>query len=47
MRLKKKLAMVVIAMAVLIGATAPVSAVSLCDLSPTSFDLWFYQLIYC
>jgi hypothetical protein len=41
--MKKRLAKLVIVAAVLVGATAPVSAVSICDLEPTSFNVWFLQ----
>jgi hypothetical protein len=47
MRMTKKLAVVVIAAALLVGATAPVSAASVCDFEPTTFEMWFYQLFYC
>lgn len=47
MQMKKKLAVVVIAAAVFVGATAPVSAVSICDLSATTFEIWFIQQFYC
>jgi hypothetical protein len=47
MRMKKKLATVVIAAALLFGATAPVSAESICDLEPTTFEIWFIQQFYC
>lgn len=45
--MKKKLAKLAIVAALLIGATAPVSAVSICDLSPTTFEIWFIQQFYC
>jgi hypothetical protein len=47
MQMKKKLAMVAIAAAVLLGATAPVSAASICDFEPTSFDVWLIQQFVC
>jgi hypothetical protein len=47
MQMKKKLAVVAIAAALLVGATAPVSAVSLCDVEPFSFETWFYHMFYC
>jgi hypothetical protein len=45
--MKKRLAKLVIVAAVLVGATAPVSAVSICDLEPTTFEIWFIQQFYC
>lgn len=49
MQMKKKLAVVaIIAAAVLVGATAPVSAESLlCSMEATTFEVWFYQVFYC
>ena len=45
--MKKKLVKLAIVAALLVGATAPASAVSLCDVSAFSFDVWFYQQFYC
>lgn len=47
MQMKKKIAKVVIAAAVLVGATSPVSAVSICDIPATSVDIWFIQQFVC
>lgn len=44
MQMKKKLATAVIAVALFVGATAPVSATSsICDVPSSSFDIWFYK----
>lgn len=46
MRMKRKLALAAVTVAlltVLAGATAPVSAISICDVPTTSFDIWLAQ----
>jgi len=47
MQMKKKLAVFTIAVAMFVGATAPVKAVSICDLDATTFEIWFVQQFYC
>jgi predicted porin len=47
MQMKKKLAMIAIAAALLVGAAAPASAVSICDVEATTFEVWFIQQFYC
>lgn len=45
--MKKKIAKIAIAAAVLVGATAPASALSICDIPATSADIWFIQQFVC
>ena len=47
MRMKKKLATIAIAAALFVGATAPVSALSICDIEATSFEVWLIQQFVC
>ena len=47
MQMKKKLVKLAIVAALLVGATAPVAAVSICDFEPTTFEMWFIQQFYC
>lgn len=47
MKMKKRLAKLAIVAALLIAATAPASAASICDFEPTSFDMWLYQKFFC
>ena len=47
MQLKKKFVVAAIAAAMFIGATAPVSALSVCDIEPFSFDTWFIHTFLC
>jgi hypothetical protein len=47
MQMKKKLVVFAIAVAMFVGATAPVKAVSICDMDATTFEIWFIQQFYC
>jgi len=47
MKMMKKFAKVAIVAVLLVGASAPVSALSVCDLEPTTFEIWFIQTFYC
>ena len=47
MQMKKKFAKVAIAMALLVGAAAPVSAFSICDVEATTFEVWLIQQLFC
>ena len=47
MQMKKKLVKLAIVAVLLVGATAPVAAASICDFEATSLDMWLIQKFVC
>ena len=45
--MKKKLIKFAIVAAMLVGAAAPASAFSICDVEAGTFDVWFLQQLFC
>ncbi len=45
--MKKKLSKVALAAVVVVCTTAPVSAVSICDVQAGTFEVWLAQQLFC